>query len=63
MNQKDDSLLELGLGDINIDWSQISDACKSELTRLLADYQDIFSKQPLDLHIFLKSKNMCTVYG
>lgn len=48
MNQKDDSLLELGLGDINIDWSQISDACKSELTRLLADYQDIFSKQPLD---------------
>lgn len=60
VNQKDDSLLELGLGDINIDWSQISDACKSELTRLLA----VIKTSSLNNHwTAVKSKNMCTVYG
>ncbi|XP_016112414.1 LOW QUALITY PROTEIN: uncharacterized protein [Sinocyclocheilus grahami] len=43
----DKSLLKLGLGDIDINWSQISDDCKSKLTKLLADYQDIF-KHSLD---------------
>ncbi|KAI2646029.1 Methylcytosine dioxygenase TET1 [Labeo rohita] len=44
----DKNLFNLGLGDIDINWSQISDDCKSKLTQLLADYQDIFSKHPLD---------------
>ncbi len=48
VNHIDKSLLNLGLGDIDINWSQISDDCKSKLTQLVADYQDIFSKHPLD---------------
>lgn len=42
------NLSELGLGDIDIDSCQVSDACKSQLTQLLTEYQDIFSKHPLD---------------
>lgn len=48
VNKTDKSLLKLALGDIEINWSQISDDCKSKLTKLLADYQDIFSKHQLD---------------
>lgn len=44
----DKNLLNLGLEEIDVNWSQISDDCKSQLTQLLADYQDIFSKHPLD---------------
>ncbi len=48
VNHIDKSLLNLALGDIDINWSQISDDCKSKLTQLLTDYQEIFSKHPLD---------------
>ncbi|XP_066566330.1 uncharacterized protein LOC136753848 [Amia ocellicauda] len=42
------SLVELGLGDIDISSCQVSEACRSQLTQLLTEYQDIFSKHPLD---------------
>lgn len=48
VNQIDKSLTEVGLGDIDVDWSQISEDCKCKLTQLLVDYEDIFSKHPLD---------------
>lgn len=41
-------LAELGLGDIDVDSCQTSEACKTRLIQLLIDYQDIFSKHPLD---------------
>lgn len=42
------SLLELGLSDVDIDACQVSKDCKSRLTQLLIEYQDIFSKHSLD---------------
>lgn len=42
------SLSKLGLGDIDIGSCQVSEACKSRLMQLLTEYQDIFSKHPLD---------------
>ena len=38
------SLAEHGLGEIKMDSCHISEACKFELTQLLTEYQDIFSK-------------------
>lgn len=42
------TLSDLGLGDIKIDSSQVSDAFRSELVQLLTEYQDIFSRHQLD---------------
>lgn len=42
------SLSELGLDNIDISSCQVSEACRSQLTQLLTEYQDIFSKHPLD---------------
>lgn len=44
----DKSLSELGLSDINVDSCQVSAACKSQLTQLISEYQDIFSRHSLD---------------
>lgn len=46
--QSDGGLLELGQGNINIGSCQVSEACKSRLTQLLTEYQDMFSKHQLD---------------
>ena len=42
------SLADLGLADIKIDPAHISESCKNELTQLPTEFQDIFSKHPLD---------------
>ncbi|KAL7842572.1 hypothetical protein SRHO_G00242610 [Serrasalmus rhombeus] len=42
------NLSDIGLGDIDIDSSQLSESCNRELVDLLYEYQDIFSKHPLD---------------
>ncbi|KAK7879157.1 hypothetical protein WMY93_034063, partial [Mugilogobius chulae] len=41
-------LSDLGLGDLDIDSCQVSDACKLRLAQLLIEYQDIFSRHSLD---------------
>jgi len=38
----------LGLSDIEIGLCQVSEACKSRLRELIIEYQEIFSKHPLD---------------
>ena len=42
------SLADLGLADPKIDSAHISESCNNELTQLLTEFQDIFSKHPLD---------------
>lgn len=42
------SLSEMGLSDVDIGSCQVSEDCKSRLTQLLIEYQDIFSKHSLD---------------
>lgn len=46
--QDTDILAELGLADVKIDSSHISEGCKNELNQLLIEFEDIFSKHPLD---------------
>ena len=41
-------LSELGLGDIDLGSCRVSEGCRSRLIQLLTEYQDIFSKHPLD---------------
>lgn len=42
------NLSDLGLGDIDLDSCQVSETCKSRLLQLLTEYEDIFSRHPLD---------------
>lgn len=42
------NLSDLGLDDIDLDSCLVSELCKSSLLQLLIEYEDIFSKHPLD---------------